>query len=193
MKHIDLLEGIQGRRSIHDFKPQEIDRNIMEKIFGYASWAPNHRMKEPWRVKLFQGGAKHTLTEEIIQSYIRMGYAKDDDQLKIDQMMANLKQFLINIPHHALIYMDKDPDDRYYEEDYAAVCAYIQNAQLAAWEFEIGMLWTSSPYLYDTQFATSIGLDPEKQKLVAVLQIGYPDKIPKEKPRAPLSNHLEWL
>lgn len=53
--------------------------------------------------------------------------------------------------------------------------------QLAAWELGVGMLWTITPYMHDANFYDEIGLDIEKDKIAAVMQIGYPKKVPKSK------------
>lgn len=96
--------------------------------------------------------------DNVLRSYERQGFFsgyKEDRQTKVRE---GIRDFLLRIPHHALIYMEKDPDKRKYDEDYAAVCAYIQNVQLLAWESGVGVLWTTNPYLYDSEFVRDIGL-----------------------------------
>jgi nitroreductase len=170
-----------------------VDRYTLTKIFETATWAPTHRMTEPWQIKIYEGEAKHDFASLIIESYIRSGYASNGKEEKTRKMMEGVKKFITDIPHHALIYMDKNADQRMYEEDYAAVCAFIQNAQLVAWEYQVGILWTVNPYLYDPVFTSAVGLDDEKHKLVAVLQIGYPERIPQKRKRTPISQKIEWV
>ncbi|WP_245807803.1 nitroreductase family protein [Halobacillus massiliensis] len=177
------MEAIKSRRSIHDFKKEEVYQNVLQDIFNAAAWAPNHRMKQPWSVILFQEEGKAEYADLVIESYVRLGLADGYGEEKTRSMMEGIKKFLINIPHHALIYLDKDKDTHKYEEDYAAVCAYIQNVQLLGWAQGIGMLWTTSPYINDEKFIQGIGLAPAQHKIAAVLQIGYPNLIPKEKQR----------
>ncbi|MGP4061338.1 nitroreductase family protein [Halobacillus sp. H74] len=190
---MDLLEAIINRRSIHEYKNEQIDRKVLKQIFSKACWAPNHRMKEPWSIKLYQGDGKMDYAKKVIDSYDREGFFNNYDHQKSNKMKEGIRQFLLNIPHHALVYMERDPDQRKYEEDYAAVCAYIQNVQLLAWEAGIGVLWTTSPYLHDNEFVRDIGLDSSDYKLVSVLQMGYPLRIPNPKKRTPIENKMQII
>lgn len=191
MSTIDILTAIKARRSIHQFKSKNIPENILTEIFSYASWAPTHYMKEPWNIKLYQDEGKLTLIEAIITSYQRLGMIKNETDPKTLQMITSMRNFLFNIPHHAIIYFPKVEDLVQFEEDYASVCAFIQNAQLAAWQYGVGMLWTITPYMHDPSFLEAIHLNSSKIKIAACLQIGYPSKITKTKPRTPITEKME--
>ncbi|HLR61286.1 MAG TPA: nitroreductase [Lentibacillus sp.] len=190
---IDILTAIKARRSIHNFKRDEIDHATLREIFTYGSYAPTHYMKEPWQIKLYEKEGKQNFVDAIITSYQRIGMLKASDDQKTQKMIVSMKQFLLQIPHHALIYFSEEEDPVRFEEEYAAVCAFIQNVQLAAWEYGIGMLWTITPYMHDKGFAEDIGLDGETDKIAAVMQIGYPEKIPRDKGRTPIEDKLEFI
>ncbi|KPH78772.1 MULTISPECIES: nitroreductase family protein [Oceanobacillus] len=190
---MDILEGIKRRRSIHSFKEEQVSKEILEQIFTYGSYAPTHYMKEPWKIKVYQGDGRKKFVQSIMKSYQRIGMIKDDDHPKTLKTIDSLSSFLLAIPHHAVIYYEQ-PDDRIRnEEEYASICAFIQNSQLAAWQFGVGMLWTITPYMHDPQFAKEIGLENEKIKIAAVMQIGYPKKIPIDKGRTPIGEKMEFV
>ncbi|MBA2175643.1 nitroreductase [Halobacillus locisalis] len=189
---MDVQEAILGRRSIHEFKKGQVPSSDLKQIFERASWAPTHRMKQPWMMKVYQGGAIDSYASHVLNSYDRQGFFSGYDADRGGKMREGIKKFLINIPHHVLVYMERDVDQMKYEEDYAAVCAFIQNAQLLAWEQGIGMLWTTSPYLHDAQFAVDVGLNERDYKLVSVLQVGYPSRIPKPKQRAQIEESITF-
>lgn len=190
---MSILKTIKERRSIHTFKKMDVSNEVLKDIFTYASWAPTHYMKEPWEIKLYQAKGKQTLIDEIIKSYQRLGMLKSDLSESTIKTNNYMKDFLMEIPHHALIYFEKEKDIIKYEEDYSAVSAFIQNAQLAAWEYGVGMLWTITPYMYDKAFYEALGLSSKQHKIAAVMQIGYPDKIPKEKPRIEMTKKIEFI
>ncbi|WP_246202517.1 nitroreductase family protein [Virgibacillus doumboii] len=187
------MDAIKQRRSIHNLKDMEVDTAILKEIFRYGSYAPTHYMKEPWNIKLYQRAGKKRLVDSIIASYQRIGMLKADNDPKTIKMTKSMREFLLAIPHHAVIYFEKENDAVRYEEEYAAVSAFIQNAQLAAWEYGVGMLWTITPYMHDSGFVEDIGLDSERIKVAAVLQIGYPEKIPRDKGRTPIEEKLEII
>lgn len=190
---MELVEAVKKRRSIHEYKPELVDEEVLKNIFRTAAWAPTHRMKEPWNVHLYQEQGKERYAEAVLDSYERQGFFEGYDEEKSRQLKKGIGDFLLQIPHHALIYMPKDEDERKFEEDYAAVCAYIQNVQLLAWEAGVGVLWTTSPYLHDPEFAKGVGVDPSFYKLVSVLQIGYPKRIPKAKQRTDIGDKMKVI
>lgn len=190
---MDILQAIKERRSIHTFKSEEVPLDSLKEVFTYGSYAPTHYMKEPWRIKLYQEQGKRRFVDYIIESYQRIGMLKTDNDPKTLKMIDSMKDFLLHIPHHAVVYYEKETDPVRAEEEHAAVCAFIQNAQLAGWEFGIGMLWTITPFMHDPVFAEAIGLTEDKYKIAAVLQIGYPKRIPRDKGRCPIEQKLEVI
>ena len=193
MNPIDILEAIKRRRSTFSFKEQIVDEAIIKDIFTYGSYAPTHYMKEPWNINLYQEKGKVAFVDAIIASYQRIGMLKKDNDAKTVKMIDSMSSFLLEIPHHALIYFKKEAEAVRYEEDYAAVCAFIQNAQLAAWEYGVGMLWTITPYMHDAGFAADIGLDGNEVKIAAVMQIGYPQHVGRDKGRLPIQEKLKII
>lgn len=190
---LDILQSIKERRSIHSFKNEEVPLEKLKEIFSYGSWAPTHYMKEPWEIKLYQEQGKVQFVDHIIESYQRIGMLKMDQDPKTMKMTNSMKKFLLQIPHHALIYYEKESDPIRVDEEVAAINAFIQNVQLAGWEFGVGMLWTITPFMYDPGFVEAIGLNKDKHKIAAVLQIGYPKSIPRNKGRTPIEQKLEII
>lgn len=190
---MNILKTIKERRSTVAFQRTEIDTAILMEIFTYGSYAPTHYMTEAWRIKLFQKEGKQHLVTAIMNSYKRIGMLPAKDSLKAKKTWDAIANFLMKIPHHALIYYEKPQDPIRNEEEYSSIAAFIQNCQLAAWEHEIGVLWTIAPYMYDEKFIEEIGLNPNKHKIAAVLQIGYPEKVTKFKPRIPAADFVEII
>ncbi|ASK62762.1 nitroreductase [Virgibacillus phasianinus] len=190
---MDILQAIKQRRSIHSFTDEEVPLDRLKEIFTYGSYAPTHYMKEPWQIKLYQEQGKAPFVNKIIESYQRIGMLKTTDDAKTVKMVDSMKNFLLHIPHHALIYYTKEADQVRVEEESAAVSAFIQNAQLAGWELGVGMLWTITPFMHDPGFVQAIGLDEEQHKIAAVLQIGYPKHVPRNKGRTPIEQKLEII
>lgn len=151
-------------------------------------------MKEPWKIKLYEGEARSWFGEKIVDSYIRLGLLKSLDVNKLKKARVSYDNFFRSVPHHVLFYMEKEDIGGYIDdENYAAVCAFIQNFQLAAWNIGIGTMWTAKQTLLDEVFIRDIGLSPDTHRLIAVVQIGYPNKVPKAKKRSSIINAIEWI
>lgn len=58
-----MIREIDERRSIRKYKPEEIDRGIIEEIIYSATLAPSAKNRQPWKFVVFQGNAKNELVE----------------------------------------------------------------------------------------------------------------------------------
>ena len=52
---MELLEGIETRRSCRAFKPTPIKKEILEKILKAASKSPSYTNTQPWEVAVVTG------------------------------------------------------------------------------------------------------------------------------------------
>lgn len=194
MDGIEVVEVMRGRRTILDYKSDKVDRDLLLDLLNQAAYAPNHHMKEPWKIKIYEDEARSTFGEKIVDSYIRLALLKTSNENKRKKARESYNRFFTSVPHHILFYMEKEDNGGYLDdENFAAVCAFIQNFQLVAWEKGIGTMWTAKKTLIDEVFIRDIGLSPEKHKLVAVVQVGYPNKVPKVKERTPIEESIEWI
>ena len=47
---MDVKDAILSRRTIFKFKPEPVPNDVIEQVFSYGIWAPNHHVTEPWRL-----------------------------------------------------------------------------------------------------------------------------------------------
>lgn len=169
----NVFKVIQERRSIKKFKSDPVPTDLICELLNVSVWAPTHRMREPWRFILFAEEGKRIVAEAISEN----GKKARDPEL------------LMQVPLYLMVVMKEDPRQREWEEDYAAVCTLIQNFQLAAWECGLGVIWKTEPFTFQPAFRESVGVKPG-EKLIAMLQIGYPEIIPEAQPRTPAEQKL---
>ncbi|WP_082795360.1 nitroreductase [Alkalihalobacillus trypoxylicola] len=175
-----ISDIIRERRSIRDFKPDPIDKDVIVSLLNDAVYAPNHGKREPWRFILFEGEGKKTFAEAVIDTY-----SPEQREKKATDMAA----YYQNIPYHLIVVMPEDPRQKKWEEDICATSALIQNFQLLAWEKEIGVCWKTNLYSLEPSFREKVGVEPG-EKIVGVLHIGYFEKIPKAKKRTLVEEKL---
>ena len=176
-----IEELIRSRRTIKQFKPDPISIETMKELLEVASWAPNHKLREPWQFKLFTGEGKEKLVTAWQAAKETGKGARPMNPEKLEQ----LKQ----IPLFVVVTMPVDPRQQVFEEDFAAVGAYIQNLLLAAWGRGIGSLWNTEPVIYSPVFRDAIGVMPG-EKVVAILQFGYAEKTPLVRERTSIDEKL---
>lgn len=174
---------IKERRSIKRFKNEAISKEVVFELLNTAAWAPNHGLREPWRFVLFTDEGRERLADTIINTPMKAGKKKSPEMIK---------EMIMTAPIHLLVIMKEDPRQKEWDEDYAAVCAFIQNFQLAAWEKGIGTIWKTNPYIYSPHFREKLGVRPG-EKVVGLIHAGYPEKIPEARLRTPIEEKLDII
>ena len=53
-----MIREIENRRSIRKYKPDEIERKLIEEIIYSASLAPSAKNRQPWKFIVYQGKEK---------------------------------------------------------------------------------------------------------------------------------------
>ncbi|PAE92482.1 nitroreductase [Shouchella clausii] len=183
VKAIDEL--IKGRRSIKKFKPDPVSIEEIVDILEVAKWAPNHKLTEPWRFLLYAEEGKN----QFVDAFLKTQAGNDG---KIPEKAQKKAAYFREIPLHLVVVMPEDPRQKTWDEDYGAVCAMIQNIQLAAWARGIGMIWRTNDWIYNPVFREAIGVQPG-EKIVATLMIGYGDFIPEAKERTPIADKINII
>ncbi len=98
----------------------------------------------------------------------------------------------MSTPAQIVVYINEDPRQIQRDEDYAATCAFMQNFQLLAWERGLGCVWKSGGLNYNPLFIEGLGLT-RGQRIVGILHLGYFDKAPEGKARAPITEKMEII
>ncbi|MEY8744989.1 nitroreductase family protein [Bacillales bacterium AN1005] len=52
-----VIEAIKNRRTVKKFKKDAVPTDKIIELLDAAVWAPNHKLREPWRFLLFTGDA----------------------------------------------------------------------------------------------------------------------------------------
>ena len=172
-----MSQLIRERRTVKKFKEDSISIELLGELLEVASWAPNHKLREPWRFIIYNGEGTEVLAN-IMADVASKG-------LKMKKSPEDMKNYFASMPAHILVVMKEESEPFVREEDYAATCALIQNFQLAAWERGVGVFWKTDSYLTSPEFRKGVGVKPG-EKIAAILHVGYPDITPKARPRTPI-------
>ncbi|CAM4194034.1 nitroreductase [Bacillus manliponensis] len=181
--YTSIANVIKERRSVRTFTNKEVEKELLIQLLNDATWAPNHQHREPWQCKLFIGEGQKTLVDAVLSSF------SEEDRKKRGQTLSDR---FMNAGAQIVVYMDEDPRQVQRDEDFAAVCAFIQNFQLLAWEQKLGTVWKSGGLIYNPVFMKNIGLT-KGQRIAGILHVGYFDKTPEGKERTPITEKLEII
>jgi nitroreductase len=152
-------ELMLSRRSVRQFKPDPVSRDILKKLVNSARLAPS--------------GANIQPLEFVVI---------DDEELR-EKLFPCLKWAAYIAPEgnpkpgceptaYVIILVNADVRKSGFERD---VGAAVENMILTAWEERIGSCWIASA---DTNRIQKMLKIPENYKVDSVLALGYPDEDP---------------
>ncbi|MEM5834969.1 MAG: nitroreductase family protein [Candidatus Aenigmatarchaeota archaeon] len=164
---METLECIKTRRSVRKFKKKEIEKEKLMKILEAAIYAPSSGNLQNWEFIIVRDEenkkliAKAALNQNFIAdaSIIIIACSNDDK----------------------VIFYGKRGKDLYAIEN---VSAAIQNILLAANDLGIGSCWVGA---FDEKEIKKILKIPENVRPIAIIPLGYPEKISETPVRRPIS------
>lgn len=195
-----MISAIYDRRSIRKFSDTPISRQDITDIIESGTKAPSSKNRQPWKYIVIQGTAK----EEMLKVF-RQGITREEKETPLlprsRQHIAAAK-YTVDIMEEAPVIVfavnplgkgvlaELTPEERIYEIcNIQSLSASIQNMLLAATEKGIGSLWICDIYFAYAELCQWLNSEGE---LVAAIAFGYPDELPKERPRKSVEDVVEW-
>ena len=186
MPPLSALDGdavialLRNRRTTHDFLPERIADDIVERAIEAACWAPNHHRTEPWRFYVLGDLAR----KQIIERNTALLRAAQGERAA-----AIKRQRWQEVPGWLLMTCLHSDDQMREREDYAACCCAAQNMMLALWADGIGTKWTTGAITRDAQLFHMLGLHAAREFVVGLFWYGRPAALV-EQQRRPLAQVL---
>lgn len=183
-----LAELIRSRRSISDFTDQPIPEGLIEELLETAVWSPNHHLTEPWRFIYITGDGKRRYAE--IRRDMALENSKTSDPEAQRTLSEQTYKRFISVPAYLVVVMQENADPMTREEDYGACCCLVNNLMLLAWERGLASSWRTPKI--NTRLREYFGLQ-EREKMVALVQLGYPKSTPTGEKRNPAKDRLAYI
>ncbi|WP_090573472.1 nitroreductase family protein [Paenibacillus sp. OV219] len=158
-----IIEAIRTRRTIKSFKPDPIREADLIAWLEAASFAPNHRMNEPWEILLIGPETRAKLNHKT--------------------NFGNAPVLLAVLSKPAATPFERD-------ENVMAVSCFVQNFLLGAHEAGAGVYWASLGALPHNRALLSV---QEGYDVIGILGVGYPAEEPVARPRTPIASKMTHL
>lgn len=176
----DVAALLRERRTTHDFLPERIADDVVERAIEVGSWAPNHHRTEPWRFYLLGTLAR----KQIIERNTALVRAAQGDRV------AEIKrQRWLQAPGWLLMTCLRNDDVLREREDYAACCCAAQNMMLTLWADGIGTKWTTGAITRDPELFHMLGMHAAREFVVGLFWYGRPASLTTQQ-RRPLAQVL---
>lgn len=187
---MEVKDAIRSRRSIGKVSQTMPEPQLIEKVLEAARWAPNHHMTQPWKFFVLTGAARIRLGK-VLREIKEEGWTEDERQANAESLEREERKPL-RAPVVIAVAVTPSDDPKVEEiEEICAVAAGVQNGLLTAHALGLGAIWRTGKPTYHPRMKEFFQLG-ERQTLLGFLYIGYPSILPKERPRAPMEEKVEW-
>ncbi len=205
---MEILEGIETRRSIRAFKSKPIPKDVMKKILQAASKSPSYTNTQPWEVVVVSGAKRNELSQKLVELAKAKAPTKPDMQpvgpwppaldgrskehgarrlstlgVARDDKEGREKLHLMNFefygaPCAVFLFLDRSLG----EWSVFDMGLFTQSLILAAHSFGLGTCLQASVTGFAPEVKKFFGIG-EQKKLVIGISMGYPDE------KAPLNSY----
>lgn len=170
-----VRDAVRARRSTYHFRPDRVPTDLLRTLLEAGTWAPNHKLSEPWRFVIV-GPATHAALADRYAALQAEG-APAGGAARATELAAAGRAKLLSKPTLVAVSCVRAAEAFRAREDYAAVCCAIQNIQLAAWEAGVGVQWSTGALTRDAEALGQLGIDPDREEVVGLLYMGYPERV----------------
>ena len=179
-----LADVVRGRRTNLRMDPNRaVEPEVIEAMCELATWAPNHKMTQPWRFAVCTGESRATLGRLTADFQAARG---ELNEAKLDKTRGKY----LRAPAVVLVASARVTDPGRWAEDRDAVSAGVQNMLLAATAAGLASYWgtgaiTAAPAVKEL---CGFGSDDE---IVAAVYLGWPIGVVPTPQRQPAK--VRWL
>jgi nitroreductase len=192
MKAEDVNELMAKRRSVFPqfYTGEKVDDNIVRQMIVNATWAPAHKLTQPWRFVVFTGDGIQQLAKS--QAEIYLDVTMRNGTFRQDKHESLLKKPLLS-SHIIVVCMKRDPKASVPEiEEVGAVFCAVQNMYLTAHAYGVGCYLSTGGITYFDEARKLFGLDPE-DKIIGFMHVGTPKAQPTGARRLPADEISQWI
>jgi coenzyme F420-0:L-glutamate ligase / coenzyme F420-1:gamma-L-glutamate ligase len=200
MSRTSLLDAIQQRRSIRQYRPDPVAREVIDRLLTAATWAPSAHNRQPWRFAVVQDSTRKQQLVQAMGARLRRDLEADGVPAEViakdvgrssERMTSAPVLILVSL---SLVDMDVYPDPiRMHNEMMMAAQSTAmagQNLLLAAHEAGLGAVWMCAPLFCPDIVRAALEL-PDDWQPQGLIALGYPAQ-EREKTRHPLEKSVLW-
>lgn len=181
---MDLAVAIAARRTTKSYTGAPVPRETVAALVEAATWAPNHRLTQPWRFAAIDRAGVARLhafvqTPPVCTAVFPKKLPAICERLAACGAVVQVTCILAG-------------EEEQRREDRDATAAAVQNLLLAAHAAGLGAYWSTSPLMTHPEVLRWFGADPAAETHVATVWLGIPAENPPIPARKPLVEVLRW-
>lgn len=188
VKNAEILDYLSRRRSVlaRNMIEPGPSHDEIEQMLTIAARVPDHGKLSPFYFKIFQGDDRARAGEWLKQAYL-----KDEDPKASEAKLQLESERFMRAP--TVIVAVSAPKIGKIPEWEQVLCAgaACQNLVIAANALGYGVQWLTEWYSFSPDFAASIGLEGDSEKIAGVFYLGTPAEAPQERPRPNINDLIK--
>ncbi|MHB1000219.1 MAG: nitroreductase family protein [Armatimonadota bacterium] len=168
---MELIDVINARRSVRNYKPDNIDRDIIMQLINAAIQAPTGMNTQPWAFGVIQEADKLNDYSDCIKKFLLDSLDKLPWLAAYQEIFADPEyNVFYNAPCLIIIYAKSISPIAQIDCTLAA-----ENLMLAACDKGLGSCWIefANDFLNLPEIKDELGV-PEDIKVIAPIIVGYP-------------------
>jgi nitroreductase len=167
---MELFEALATRRTAGTFGPGSPPRATIARLLEAATWAPNHRMTQPWRFVVLAGDER-----ERFGNHLATWLESDAAPPTVTpRFIESTRKKAVRAPIVIAVIQRGTPDNPEIDrEDYAACCCATENLLLAAHAEGLAARWSTGEMAVMPPSLEFFRVGPD-DRIVALLYVGYP-------------------
>jgi len=188
----DVNELIRKRRSVfqNQYSGEPVDDAIVRQMIENATWAPNHKLTEPWHFVVYAGEGIQRLAQAQADLYKKVTEA--DGTYKEDRFQNLLTKPALS-SHIIVVGMKCDAKKSLPEwEELGAVFCAVENMYLTATAYGVGCYLSTGGITNFEAAKALFGLGAE-DKLLGFLHVGIPKGELPDGRRKPVEEKMQWI
>ncbi len=172
---MELIDVIKNRRSIREFKENEVSKDLIEDLINCARLAPSAKNRQPWKFVIVQNDIKNEIAN-----------------IMLENTTNNTSKYTAKTIKEAsiLILVLKNKNDNWIIGDTLSIGAAIEHICLRATDLGLGSLWIRDTVYIQKEIENLIRI--KNMEMICAVAIGYPNESPNSRPRKKLDEILEW-
>ena len=185
---MEVLKIIEERRSIRNFKNDNVNRELIEDILNCGRLAPSAKNKQPWYFVVLTKETKNRVADMMINYTLKSKKSEERAIYGFNSSVNPTANVIKQAPILILIFREKD--NNWIVGDNLSIGAAIEHICLTATDLGLGSLWIADTVYVQKDIAKLVG--HENMQVISAISIGYSDQEPNRRPRKELEDILEW-
>lgn len=197
---MNAFDAISQRHRVLRFKPESVDRALIQRVLQAAVAAPSPANTQPWEFIVVDDPAKarqvaeylvETQAEFVFRQLLETPEAFIEHLLHLYDKFYNVPCFIILCRHQRTELANTQFKDTVRDWDLCSLGAAMANLMTAATELGLGTRWFGNPMMNPKPLGKMLGI-PKDVEIIAVTPLGYHEEQPKERPVQPIKAHTDF-